>query len=56
MSAIAISDRDVVKLAVIEGNLSVDYLTDEDIFEMEWNIFEAVADKLTVFSDWETLQ
>ena len=54
--AFAIEDRDLVRQAVFDGQLSVEHITMDDIYEMEDQLFEAIAEQRTPFSTWETLQ
>ena len=56
MSAIAIYDREMIRMAVFDEQLDASFLTDEEIFEMQDTIFELVAAKKTPFDTWETLQ
>jgi hypothetical protein len=52
----AIEDRDMVVQAVLDGVLSADYITEEELFDLEDAIFEAVCDKYSPFAIWETEQ
>ena len=54
--AIAILDREMLRQAVFDGQLGVEHITMDDIFEMEDELFEFIADERTPFSTWETLQ
>lgn len=54
--ACVIEDRDMIRMAVFEGQLDVTHINDEDLFEIEESVFEAIADKVTCFNTWETLQ
>lgn len=51
-----IDDREMIVQAVLDGVLSADYITMEEIYELEEAVFEGVCDKLTPFAAWETLQ
>ncbi len=56
MSAYVIQDRELIIQAVFDGQLGVEYISLDEIIEMEDEIFEAVAEQHTPFSTWETLQ
>lgn len=51
-----IEDRQMVVQAVLDGVLSADYITEEELFDLEDRVFEAVCDKYTPFAIWETEQ
>lgn len=48
--------RRAVMTAVLEGRLSADHVTMEEIKEVEALVFELVADRLTPFETFETIQ
>lgn len=52
----AIQDREMIVQAVLDGLLSADYITEEELFDLEDTIFELVCDKYTPFAIWETEQ
>ena len=52
----AIEDRSMIMQAVLDGQLSAEYVTMEEIFELEDELFEEVAAKYTPFATWETIQ
>lgn len=52
----AIEDREMIVQAVLDGVLSADYITEEELFDLEETVFELVCDKYTPFATWETLQ
>jgi hypothetical protein len=56
MSAYVIQDREMIVGAVLEGVLSPEYISEEELFDLEETVFELVCDKYTPFSTWETLQ
>jgi hypothetical protein len=49
-------ERALVLQAVIDGQIGVEHVTLEEIFEAEDAIFEEVASSLTPFNTWETIQ
>ena len=51
-----IHDREMIVQAVLDGILSAEHITMEEIEELEDALFEEVCDKYTPFSTWETLQ
>lgn len=51
-----IEDREMIVQAVLDGVLSPDYITEEELFELEDTVFELVCDKYTPFAVWETIQ
>lgn len=51
-----IQDRQMVVQAVLDGVLSANYITEEELFDLEDRVFEAVCDKYTPFAIWETEQ
>ena len=53
---IAIQDRGMVMQAVLDGVLSPDYITEEELYFMEDRVFELVCDKYTPFAIWDTIQ
>ena len=56
MTDCVIDDREMIIQAVLEGQLSAEYITMDEIYELEDELFEIVASKKTVFDTWETLQ
>ena len=52
----AIDDRSMIVSAVLDGVLSPDHITEEELFHLEDTIFELVCDKYTPFAIWETIQ
>lgn len=51
-----IQDREMIIEAVLEGILPEDYITDEELYDLEETLFELVCEQHTPFSTWETLQ
>lgn len=51
-----IEDRDMIVHAVLEGILGVEHITDDELFELEENLFEEICDIESPFACWETLQ
>lgn len=51
-----IDDREMIIQAVFDGQLGVEYITMDEIYELEDDLFELVASEKTVFDTWETLQ
>ena len=49
-------DRSMIRMAVFDGKLDESYITDEELFEIQDNLFELVAAKVTLLETWETLQ
>lgn len=49
-------ERALVLQAVMDGQLGVENVTLDEIFEAEDAIFEEVASMLTPFTTWETIQ
>jgi hypothetical protein len=49
-------ERALVLQAVMDGQLGVEHVTLDEIFEAEDAIFEEVASMLTPFTTWETIQ
>lgn len=49
-------ERALVLQAVIDGQIGVEHVTIDEIFEAEDAIFEESASMLTPFTTWETLQ
>lgn len=56
MSAHIIKDREVIVASVLEGILSPEHITEEELFDLEETVFELVCDKYTPFATWETIQ
>ena len=56
MNDCAIEDREFIMLAVLEGILGAEYVTLEEIYEMEDRVFEEICDEMTPFAIWETIQ
>ena len=60
MNDCAINDREMIMQAVLDGVLSADYVTEQEIeellFELEDEVFEMQCDKYTPFAIWETVQ
>ena len=52
----AIDDREMIVQAVLDGVLSAEHITMEEIYELEDELFEEVAAKYTPFATWETIQ
>ena len=52
----AIDDRGMIIEAVLDGILPPDFITDDELFDLENELFEAVCDKYTPFAIWETEQ
>jgi hypothetical protein len=51
-----IEDREMIIQAVFDGQLGVEHITMDEIFELEEALFEEICDTHTPFSTWETLQ
>ena len=51
-----INDRSMIVQAVLDGVLSAEHITEEELFDLEDAVFEAVCDKYTPFAIWETEQ
>lgn len=51
-----IDDREMIVEAVLQGILGAEHITEDELFELEDAVFEAVASKHTLFDTWETLQ
>lgn len=51
-----IEDRDMIIQAVFDGQLGVEHITMDEIFELEESIFEEICDEVTPFAIWETIQ
>ena len=51
-----IEDRDMIIEAVLEGILSAEHITEDELFEIEENLFEAICDQESPFACWETIQ
>ena len=51
-----IDDREMIIQAVFDGQLGVEHITMDEIYELEDELFELVASQKTVFDTWETLQ
>jgi hypothetical protein len=51
-----IDDREMIIQAVFDGQLGAEYITMEEIEEIEYNLFEEICDLHTPFAAWETLQ
>lgn len=51
-----IEDREMIIQAVFDGQLGVEHISMDEIFELEDALFEEICDELTPFSTWETLQ
>jgi hypothetical protein len=51
-----IEDRDMIIQAVFDGQLSVEHITMDEIFELEDALFEEICDEVTPFAIWETIQ
>lgn len=51
-----IEDRDMVIDAVLNGVLSADHITDDELTEMEDAVFELIASDYTPFATWDTIQ
>lgn len=49
-------ERRLVMIAVLEGKLSPEHVTMEELYEVEDRLFELIADMKTPFQTWETLQ
>lgn len=49
-------ERQLVMMAVLEGQLPPESVTLEELQEVEETIFELIADKRTPFNTWKTLQ
>lgn len=49
-------DRQLIMLAVLEGNLDASHVTMEEIQELEDTVFELIAAKKTPFTTWDTIQ
>jgi hypothetical protein len=49
-------ERALVLQAVLDGQLGVEYVTLDEIFEAEDALFEEYANSVTPFTTWETLQ
>ena len=56
MTDCVIDDREMIIQAVFDGQLGAEYITMEEIYEIEDELFELVAAEKTVFDTWETLQ
>jgi hypothetical protein len=51
-----IEDRDMIIQAVFDGQLGVEHITMDEIFELEDALFEEICDEVTPFAIWETIQ
>lgn len=51
-----IEDRDMIVQAVLDGVLSADHITEDELCDLEDAVFEAVCDKYSPFAIWETVQ
>jgi hypothetical protein len=51
-----IDDRDMIVQAVLDGVLGVEHITDDELFDLEDAVFEAVCDQVSPFQIWDTLQ
>lgn len=51
-----IQDREMIVQAVLDGVLSAEHITDEELYDLEDAVFEAVCDKYSPFTIWETEQ
>jgi hypothetical protein len=49
-------ERALVLAAVLEGQIGVEHVTLEEIFEAEDVLFEDFASEVTPFTTWETIQ
>lgn len=49
-------ERRLVLQAVLDGQIGVEHVTLEEIFILEDELFEEVAEMHTPFATWETLQ
>jgi hypothetical protein len=49
-------DRKMVMVAVLEGKLSPELVTMEELHEVEDLLFELISERKTPFTTWETLQ
>lgn len=56
MSAYIIQDRELIIQAVFDGQLSVEYISMDEIYELEDDLFEEIASERTPFTTWETIQ
>lgn len=56
MNDCVIEDRDMIMQAVLDGVLGVEYVTMEEIYDLEEVVFEEVCDELSPFLCWETIQ
>ena len=51
-----IDDREMIVQAVLDGILSAEHITYDELFELEDELFEAICDKYSPFAIWETEQ
>ena len=51
-----IEDREMIIAAVLDGIISPDYITEQELQDLEETVFELVCDKYTPFTTWETIQ
>jgi hypothetical protein len=51
-----IEDRDMIIQAVLDGILSAEHITMEEIQDLEEVVFEEICDQLSPFECWETEQ
>lgn len=51
-----IEDREMIIQAVFDGQLGVEHISMDEIFDLEDALFEEICDELTPFALWETIQ
>jgi hypothetical protein len=51
-----IEDREMIIQAVFDGQLGVEHISMEEIFELEDSLFEEICNEVTPFATWETIQ
>ena len=51
-----IEDREMIIQAVFDGQLGVEHISMEEIFDLEDALFEEICDEVTPFAIWETIQ
>jgi hypothetical protein len=56
MTAYVIQDREMIIQAVFDGQLGVEYISMDEIYEIEDELFEEIANQQTPFTTWETIQ
>jgi len=51
-----IEDREMIIQAVFDGQLGVEHISMEEIFDLEDALFEEICNEVTPFATWETIQ